>query len=259
MKLHLLLERLNLRYPGHGEIRSAREQMIPAIWRIRRREGAEELDNPIGGAVESGTDPIALRIRGTTCMGLHECRAVKAAGKRPYEFQCGAALHIKELQDHGATLIERSQARKRLRDQEALDRILLSIEIRAEIEAAVRRIHVGPRHRKRVLILQTVEIPRAVGPIGDIHLGIALEKRLGLAPARNRAFRRFERHRGHRNRGVAVRGNAVLNRFQKSTGSFSGMRRGLGGEAEEVPHFYHLEVAATERLRGRDGPRCATL
>ena len=180
MKLYLLLESLNLCYPYHGKFRDARKQMVPTVRRIRRREGTKELDNPIRGAVKSGPYPVALRIRRATCVRLHESRVVKAAGERPYEFQSGSALHIKELQYHCAALIERSQARKRLCNQEALDRILLSIEIRTEIESAVRRIHVGSRtgHGKHVLVLQTVEIPCTISAIGDFHLGIALEKRL---------------------------------------------------------------------------------
>ena len=136
----------------------------------------------------------------------------------------------------------------------------MAIEIGAEIKAAVGGVNVGcadmgfGRCCERGLVGQGVEIAGTVGAVGDVDVGIALKKGLGLAPAWHSALCGLEGHGNHGNGSAAV-----LDGLKEATGTFGGMGCGDGGQAEEVPEFNHLKIGTTEGLEGGDGPGHATL
>ena len=136
----------------------------------------------------------------------------------------------------------------------------MTIEIGAEIKSAVGSINVGYADMglgcrcERGLVGQRVEIAGTVGAVGDVNIGIALQKGLGLTPAGHSALGGLEGHSDHGN-GAA----AVLYGLKEAPGTFGGVSCGGGGQAEEVPEFNHLEIGTTEGLEGGDGPCHATL
>jgi hypothetical protein len=115
------------------------------------------------------------------------------------------------------------ESRQDLRHQKTLNGVFLSIEIRAEIESAIRRVDIrGGRDRsERILVFEIVEIPRVIGTIRDRDHRMTLEERGRFAPSRYRAFHRSECHRRHGCRVIRF----ILDRLQKSTGPFGGMGR----------------------------------
>jgi len=84
--------------------------MRPAIGGVRGRQRTEESQNPLGCAAVAAADPVALRIGGARCQWLDEGRGIEAGGECPDNLQSGAALHIEELEDHGASLTERGES-----------------------------------------------------------------------------------------------------------------------------------------------------
>ena len=252
MEFYLGLEGMDLGDPGNGILGLRRIQMIPSGRRIRRRQSPEEHDDPLGRLAKAGTHPISLRVGGAARQRLDQPRLREATGERPEELQSGPALGIKEFQDHRASGPECGETRERLGNQEPLHRVFLAIEVRTEIKSAVSRVDIGLANvfgcvdLKGILVGDTVEIPRVIGPIGDADIGIGLQEGLGFAPAGNGSFRGFERHGDHGNLAT----DPILNGLQESTGAFGGMGCGIGSETQEIPEFHHFEVTPTQRLDG---------
>lgn len=145
MQLNLLLKCLNLGDPGDGILRLFGEQSIPTVRCIRRRECAEELEDPLEAVdgTEALADPVTLRVCGTTGVRLYEGCAVETHGERPDEFEGRAALHVEEFEDHCAARFKGGETGQCFGDEETLDRVFLAIEVGAEVEAAVGCIDTG--------------------------------------------------------------------------------------------------------------------
>ncbi len=141
-------------------------------------------------------------------MWLDESRAIKAHGQSPDEVQGGLVLHVKQLQNHGAACSQGRETGQSFGDQEALDRVFLTVEVGTEVEPAIGRIHVGFAtcemglccRSEGILVCQVVQIPRIVGTVCDMDLGVTLEKGLGLTPTGHGAFGRLQCHGDHGNR-----------------------------------------------------------
>ena len=112
MELDLLLEGLDLGDPGRRKDGSLGIEMRPAVRGVRGRQRAEERQNPLGSAAVAATDPVALRIGGAGCQRLDEGRGIEAGGECPDDLQSSTALHVEELEDHGASLTECGESGK---------------------------------------------------------------------------------------------------------------------------------------------------
>ena len=106
MELDLLLEGLDLGNPGRRKDGSLGIEMRPAVGGVSGRQRAKESQNPLGSAAIAATNPVALRIGGAGCQWLDEGRGIEAGGECPDDLQSCAALHVEELEDHGASLTE---------------------------------------------------------------------------------------------------------------------------------------------------------
>jgi len=167
MKLDVLLEDLDARDPGRGVVYDGRvKQMIPTRGRFCGGEFAKECQYPgrVSFAFEALTDPVAFRVRRAARAWLDETRVIETHGQDPDEVQSGLVLHVKQFQNHGAAYPQGREAGQGFGDQEALDRVFLTVEVGAEVESAIGRIHVGfatgkmsgSRRSEGVLILQAV-------------------------------------------------------------------------------------------------------
>ncbi len=150
-------------------------------------------------------------------------------------------MSVKHLEDHRAPGTECLESSEGLCGEEALDGVLLTVVIRAEVEPPVGRVEIGAATEvivcgedERALVREMVEIAGGVRAVGDSDRGMTNQELLGLAPAGDGALRGAE---GHRNRSGA-RG-AVLDGLQEAAGAFGRMRRtergGRCGESERVP------------------------
>ena len=84
MALEFLLERANAGHPvGGAVIVGGIEEVEPAVGGVRTGECTEEVEDPGGGATESATYPVPLRVRGAARMGLHEAGLCETDGENP--------------------------------------------------------------------------------------------------------------------------------------------------------------------------------
>ena len=239
--------------------------MVPALWSIRCRESAQEIQYPRRGATITATHPVALRIGWATCVWLHETDAFKTGAQYPDELQRCTILGVKHFDDHRAIVcrLQCAETGVHLRGQQPMYEILLTIVICAEVKPTICCIDIGEgaRGRQNILVTEMVEVAGVVGAIEDFDGWVFHQKCMGLPPTGHRTLRGSQCHGNHW-RLVTC---AVLNGFQEPTGAFGRVRchEGTGSgrvtKAQYVPKITHLEILTGERCDSSDAPMLAAL
>lgn len=110
--------------------------------RIRDGQDVEEGEGPRGWRAEAVADPVAFGVGRAARVRFRESRVVETSGEGPKELVGGDLIRVEHLDDHRAAGTECLETGKGLRCEESLNGVLLTVVVRAEIEAAVGRVEV---------------------------------------------------------------------------------------------------------------------